>query len=219
MGDKLEKAKDAADNLGRIATVWGYVPEPVKGVVWSAIPTAGMVIFGRMGNLTGLYLYGASICTTALGALVYMRIQENRRSRAPLVEIVSAEVVGSSTSVLRSQAEATQLEATRARLILEAAKEPPKIRVHVVSGKSVVVVVENEGRAFSLQLSTQITEASLPIDDPSPRDYIPRKFSSGAKEQTYEIATINDDGSVNVQCEMNYVFQRFSTLNRPGSAR
>lgn len=82
----LKSSRDVADDLQRGQAVWSTFPEGVRTAIWGGIWSGGMYVAGRMSQLQPVYLYAASACTFALGALVYARIQESKRSRANIQE-------------------------------------------------------------------------------------------------------------------------------------
>lgn len=98
MPNKVEKTKQAVDDLSRAQTVWSTLPEPVRATVWGVAYSIGMFITGKMSNLTPAALYGSSVCAFAVGALVYARVQEVRQRRtATVIDVEPTEEPKSST--------------------------------------------------------------------------------------------------------------------------
>lgn len=150
----------------------------------------------------------------SIGCLIGYVILRQQRPNATSVNAASNDNAALSTNTLRTISEdkhRESREATQALFDAKARNAPPKIAVSAVGGKNVVVVVENEGRAFTLGLYTRITDATMPIDHRGPNEYLGRKFSSGANEKTYQIATVETYGDVCVLAESNYVIQRWQT--------
>lgn len=109
----VKKTRDVADDLQRGQALWSALPEGLRTAIWGGIVSAGMLWAGRVSHMQPVYLYAASACTFALGALVYARIQEAKRiSKADVKEGLGRGDQGySSTSALRLNADTAHAEA------------------------------------------------------------------------------------------------------------